>query len=44
MGYGRTVPIDDPVAEAVARVKEALKAQGFGRFTGFPAEVLPSCT
>jgi uncharacterized protein (DUF302 family) len=33
MGYGRTVMIDDPVAEAVPRVKEALKAQGFGTLT-----------
>jgi uncharacterized protein (DUF302 family) len=33
MGYGRTVLIDDPVAEAVPKVKEALKAQGFGTLT-----------
>lgn len=33
MGYGRTVLIDDPVAEAVPRVKDALKAQGFGTLT-----------
>ncbi len=33
MGYGRTVLIDDPVAEAVGRVKDALKAQGFGTLT-----------
>ena len=33
MGYGRTVVIDDPVAEAVPKVKEALKAQGFGTLT-----------
>jgi uncharacterized protein (DUF302 family) len=33
MGYGRTVLIDDPVAEAIPRVKEALRAQGFGTLT-----------
>jgi uncharacterized protein (DUF302 family) len=33
MGYGRTIVIDDPVAEAVPKVKEALKAQGFGTLT-----------
>ena len=33
MGYGRTVLIDDPVAEAVPKVKGALKAQGFGTLT-----------
>ena len=33
MGYGRTILVDDPVAEAVPRVKEALKAQGFGTLT-----------
>jgi len=33
MGYGRTVMIDDPIAEAVPKVKEALKAQGFGTLT-----------
>lgn len=33
MGYGRTILIDDPVAEAVPKVKEALKAQGFGTLT-----------
>ena len=33
MGYGRTVLIDDPVTEAVGRVKDALKAQGFGTLT-----------
>jgi uncharacterized protein (DUF302 family) len=33
MGYGRTVLVDDPVAEAVPKVKEALKAQGFGTLT-----------
>ena len=33
MGYGRTILIDDPVAEAIPRVKEALKAQGFGTLT-----------
>jgi uncharacterized protein (DUF302 family) len=33
MGYGRTVLVDDPVAEAVPRVKDALKAQGFGTLT-----------
>ena len=33
MGYGRTVLIDEPVAEAVPKVKGALKAQGFGTLT-----------
>lgn len=33
MGYGRTVVIDTPVEEAVPRVKEAFKAQGFGTLT-----------
>ena len=33
MGYGRTVLVDEPVAEAVPMVKEALKAQGFGTLT-----------
>jgi len=33
MGYGRTILIDDPVAEAIPRVKDALKAQGFGTLT-----------
>ena len=33
MGYGRTVLIDEPIAEAVPRVKEAFKAQGFGTLT-----------
>ncbi|HEX9121832.1 MAG TPA: DUF302 domain-containing protein [Actinomycetota bacterium] len=33
MGYGRTVLIDEPVAAAVPKVKEALKAQGFGTLT-----------
>ncbi len=33
MAYGRTVLVDEPVAEAVPRVKEALKAQGFGTLT-----------
>jgi len=33
MGYGRTVLIDDPVTEAVPKVKEALRAQGFGTLT-----------
>ncbi len=33
MGYGRTVVIDEPVAEAVPKVKEALQAQGFGTLT-----------
>jgi uncharacterized protein (DUF302 family) len=33
MGYGRTVVIDEPVAEAIPRVKEAFKAQGFGTLT-----------
>jgi uncharacterized protein (DUF302 family) len=33
MGYGRTVLIDGAVREAVPRVKDALKAQGFGTLT-----------
>ena len=33
MGYGRTVLIDDPITEAVPKVKDALKAQGFGTLT-----------
>lgn len=33
MGYGRTVVIDTPIEEAVPRVKEAFKAQGFGTLT-----------
>jgi uncharacterized protein (DUF302 family) len=33
MGYGRTILIDDPVAEAVPKVKDALMAQGFGTLT-----------
>jgi uncharacterized protein (DUF302 family) len=33
MGYGRTILIDDPVAEAIPKVKDALKAQGFGTLT-----------
>ncbi|HZD80921.1 MAG TPA: DUF302 domain-containing protein [Actinomycetota bacterium] len=33
MGYGRTILIDTPLAEAVPRVKEALKEQGFGTLT-----------
>jgi uncharacterized protein (DUF302 family) len=33
MGYGRTVLVDEPVAELIPRVKEALKAQGFGVLT-----------
>ena len=33
MGYGRTVLIDDPVAEAVPKVKAAFKEQGFGTLT-----------
>lgn len=33
MGYGRTVLIDDPVTEAVGKVKDALKGQGFGTLT-----------
>jgi uncharacterized protein (DUF302 family) len=33
MGYGRTVLVDEPVEEAVPKVKEALKAQGFGTLT-----------
>ena len=33
MGYGRTILIDDPVAEAVPKVKDALMQQGFGTLT-----------
>lgn len=33
MGYGRTVLIDTPMAEAIPRVREAFKAQGFGVLT-----------
>jgi len=33
MGYGRTVLIDEPVEEAIPRVKEAFKQQGFGTLT-----------
>lgn len=33
MGYGRTVLIDDSVADAIPRVKAALKEQGFGVLT-----------
>ena len=33
MGYGRTILIDDPVAEAVPKVKDALMQQGFGTMT-----------
>lgn len=33
MGYGRTVVIDTPIEEAVPRVKEAFKTQGFGTLT-----------
>jgi uncharacterized protein (DUF302 family) len=33
MGYGRTVLIDDSVAEAVPKVKAAFKEQGFGTLT-----------
>ena len=33
MGYGRTVVVDEPVAEALPRVKEAFAAQGFGTLT-----------
>ena len=33
MSYGRTVMIDEPVAEAVPKVKEALMEQGFGTLT-----------
>jgi uncharacterized protein (DUF302 family) len=33
MGYGRTVLIDVPVPEAVPKVKDAFKAQGFGALT-----------
>lgn len=33
MGYGRTVLLDEPMSEVIPRVKEALKAQGFGVLT-----------
>src|SRR5215831_20030787 len=33
MGYGITVRISAPFSEVVARVREALKAQGFGVLT-----------
>ncbi|GIU98443.1 MAG: ABC transporter ATP-binding protein [Actinomycetota bacterium] len=33
MGYGRTVLLDEPVDAVIPRVKEALKAQGFGVLT-----------
>ncbi len=33
MGYGRTVLIDEPVPEAIPRVKEAFREQGFGTLT-----------
>lgn len=33
MGYGRTVLIDDSVADAIPKVKAALKEQGFGVLT-----------
>jgi uncharacterized protein (DUF302 family) len=33
MPYGRTVLVDEPVTQAVERVKAALKEQGFGTLT-----------
>jgi len=33
MPYGRTVLVDEPVPQAVERVKAALKEQGFGTLT-----------
>ena len=33
MPYGRSVLVEEPVPEAVQRVKEALAAQGFGTLT-----------
>ncbi len=33
MGYGRTVLLDEPVDAVIPKVKEALKAQGFGVLT-----------
>lgn len=33
MGYGRTVLLYEPVTEVIPKVKEALKAQGFGVLT-----------
>ncbi len=33
MPYGRTVLVDEPVAEAVERTKAALREQGFGTLT-----------
>lgn len=33
MGYGRTVLLDGPVDAVIPKVKEALKAQGFGVLT-----------
>jgi uncharacterized protein (DUF302 family) len=33
MSYGNTVTVDTPFAETVARVREALKEQGFGVLT-----------
>ena len=33
MSYGKTITLDTPFAETVARVREALKQQGFGVLT-----------
>ena len=33
MRYGKTIEIDSPYDEAVVRVKEAFKQQGFGTLT-----------
>jgi uncharacterized protein (DUF302 family) len=33
MGYGISIPIEAPFAEGTARVRDALKAQGFGVLT-----------
>ena len=33
MGYGISIRIEAPFAEAAARVRDALKAQGFGVLT-----------
>ena len=45
MGYGISIPIEAPFAEGTARVRDALKAQGFGVLTEIdmdPADVLGS--